>query len=284
MYDKFNNMWQGPLVMEPNEIAQSQIDLIKINKDYLLDPKDDRFWREGNHVPDEGLLEWLKDPESVEKAMNYHLRMSIKDKTMKTLRRVGEVAHRKLIESGQIKDVHNQMAYLREITKNHPIYKNEREKESLLETKEDSVVTSSSGISKEKQSSGKEKSNTFIFFMTDPNCPNCEAQAKILKEFSDKVIVLQALPVDPARDNEYLKGNTIPRDFKKYEGLPDPQLLKKKSRVEWFGSEFKTALKLPFIVVANYRKEGQKPRTSEFEGLVTSEEIVSAIKGVESAD
>lgn len=71
-------------------------------EDYL-DPATDEFWKEGNHIPDQGFLLWAKDP-TPENARLYLIRMNMKRNIVHILYAQQKEANLALIREGVIAD------------------------------------------------------------------------------------------------------------------------------------------------------------------------------------
>ena len=72
----------------------------------LLDETTERFWREGNHRVDDGLLILLRNP-SLENARNYLLRMDKKRNRLHEVYSFVEKANKQLLQEGKISDDYN---------------------------------------------------------------------------------------------------------------------------------------------------------------------------------
>lgn len=119
----------------------------------LIDPDHKDFWREGNHVPDAGFVEWATNP-TIENAKLYLIRMNAKRDRLHLMVRQQEQANKELIEAGIIANDYNFLAEHFSADSNQ---KNNQSKSKL------------------DQRAGH------IWFYFHPTCNHCNRQAEILK-------------------------------------------------------------------------------------------------------
>lgn len=117
-------------------------------KDYL-DPSTDEFWKEGNHIPDQGFLLWAKNP-TKENARLYLIRMNMKRNLIHIMYEQQKEANLALIKEGVIADDYDFLS--KEVKKDRP----------KLDLK-------------------KSLADTHIFFFFSPTCSHCQRQAHDLK-------------------------------------------------------------------------------------------------------
>lgn len=70
----------------------------------LLNPKTTRFWKEGNHIPDEGFLLLAKNPTNKSYAKFWLLRNEIKAEQLALIQSTVDEAQRELFLEGKLKD------------------------------------------------------------------------------------------------------------------------------------------------------------------------------------
>ncbi|MFG1516184.1 hypothetical protein [Halobacteriovorax sp. ZH2_bin.1] len=219
------DIYDGPLVYKPEEVNKAQKNKVTDketterveknptvkNKSYLNDPKQDRFWREGNHVPDEGWLELAKDPSSVEKAKAWLLRMDTKRKVLYEMSETIEKAQLALIAEGKLPDLYNEIDYLQGVS-----------------------GVADKRLSKSAVNDALKGDDTYIFFITDPTCSNCEAQAKHL------VGIRNVFPFQ-------VRGGRL----KNYNGLAPTKMIDAKVKEGWFGKG--SAIPTPQLIITKVR-------------------------------
>lgn len=130
----------------------------------LLNPKTTRFWKEGNHVPDEGFLLLAKNPNNKEYAKLWLLRNEIKAKYLAMIQKTVDKAQRELFLEGKLVDRYYQ-------------FNNKKKK---AKTRRYSPKISKSEL----------KSLNFYFIYSSV-CPHCKKLAKTLTKIPG-VLPLQA--------------------------------------------------------------------------------------------
>ncbi len=130
-------------------ISESSATVPKEWMDYL-DPAKDDFWREGNHVPDQGFLLWAKNP-TKENARLYLIRMNMKRNLLHLMQEQQKEANLALIKEGVIADDYD-------------------------------FLSSEIGHGKiQKADTQKSLEGLHLFFFFSPSCPNSQKQASMLK-------------------------------------------------------------------------------------------------------
>ena len=167
----------------------------------LLDPSTDTFWKEGNHIPDQGFLIFLKNP-TIENARRWLLRVEKKALIMEKVMELSLTAEKQLLIEGKLKDRKGILKY---------------EKGFLAGVKKiESQALNSNDIK-------KISSDLNYYFIFHSKCGHCASLAKKLTSFNN-VFPLQAndgtlknwenLPSTAKADaetlKEYVKENTFP--------------------------------------------------------------------------
>jgi hypothetical protein len=104
------NLLFCPLVLskrvntEGNEIVTNKEETISSEWEPLLNPKTKEFWKEGNHIPDEGFLLFAQNPKSIKHAKFWLLRMETKAKILNQMQKTVEVAQKEMVEKGLMED------------------------------------------------------------------------------------------------------------------------------------------------------------------------------------
>lgn len=144
---------------------QSKLDVAKNAPEEwkeLLNPKTNRFWKEGNHTPDEGFLLFAKNPTNKEYAKFWLLRNEIKAEQLALMQATVDEAQRELFLEGKIKDRYHQFK-----KNNSPV------KVQKAETNQTPNIS---------KADLKKLNFYFIFSST---CPHCSDLAKKLKNIPD---------------------------------------------------------------------------------------------------
>jgi hypothetical protein len=129
----------------------------------LLNPKTNRFWKEGNHVPDEGFLLLAKNPTNKAYAKYWLLRNEIKAEQLTIIQATVDEAQRELFLEGKLKDRYYQFG-----------------KGNRVTTKKTSLpLNQTPNLSKTDL---KKLNYYFIFSST---CPHCSELAKKIKNLPD---------------------------------------------------------------------------------------------------
>lgn len=127
----------------------------------LLNPKTNKFWKEGNHTPDEGFLLFAKNPTSIQYAKLWLLRMETKAKVLRQMQSTVSKAQRDMIKSGLMEDRYWQFSDLKKGNVNSRVAK-------------------------------KELKNLDFYFLFNSKCSHCKHLAKKLAGFPN----LRVLQVD----------------------------------------------------------------------------------------
>lgn len=117
----------------------------------LLDPQTREFWKEGNHLPDEGFLLFAQNPESLQHAKLWLMRMELKAKILHQMQKTINVAQREMVADGLMEDRYWQFDDLR------------KGKMGLRMPMEDLKRLN-------------------FYFLFSSQCPHCKSLAKTLKE------------------------------------------------------------------------------------------------------
>ena len=125
--------------------------------DKLLDPNQEEFWYEGNHVPDAGFVKWATNP-TPENAENYLKRMNAKRDRLHLMAKQQEDANKKLISEGIIANDYNFKVDSKASTDSQKRYQ-------------------TNTISNQNE--------TQIWLYFHPMCHHCKHQAKILSGLSN---------------------------------------------------------------------------------------------------
>lgn len=119
----------------------------------LLNPKTTRFWKEGNHIPDEGFLLLAKNPNNKEYAKLWLLRNEIKAKYLAMIQKTVDTAQKELFLEGKLVDRYYQF-------------------------KDKAKKSKKRNFSPKISSNQLEKLN--FYFIYSSTCPHCKKLAKTL--------------------------------------------------------------------------------------------------------
>jgi hypothetical protein len=117
----------------------------------LINPKTEEFWREGNHVPDKGLLLLAQEPENIQYAKLWLLRMEIKAKHLNQMQKTIEIAQKQMVQDGLMEDRYWQF-------------------QDLIKGKTSSRITK------------RDLKNFNIYFLFSSTCPHCKSLSKNLSQ------------------------------------------------------------------------------------------------------
>ena len=128
----------------------------------LLDPKTNRFWKEGNHVPDEGFLLLAKNPTNKAYAKYWLLRNEIKAEQLALIQATVDEAQRELFLEGKLKDRYFQFGRGSRTTKTAALPINQTPNVSKADLK-----------------------RLNFYFIFSSTCPHCSDLAKKMKSLPD---------------------------------------------------------------------------------------------------
>ncbi|PIR04684.1 MAG: hypothetical protein COV57_03105 [Candidatus Liptonbacteria bacterium CG11_big_fil_rev_8_21_14_0_20_35_14] len=183
------------------------------DSNYLLDNKDSRFWKEGNHVPDEAFVILGQDPTNIEKAKLWLLRNEKKAKVLQLMMKTIELAQRDLLKSGQVEDRYDELDEIK------------WDKHLSMKPVKDQVSVKESSIERSEDIS--------VFFVFHPSCNYCHKQSLTLTSFKN-VIPLQV------SDGEIMN----------FQGLYPSQKIDSDVKKQWFGEG---AIETPQLIIVNQK-------------------------------
>lgn len=137
-------------VTTKDHLSNVQIKSLPDEWKLYLDPSKDDFWREGNHIPDQGFLLWAKNP-TKENARLYLIRMNMKRNLLHLMYAQQKEANIALIKEGVIADDYDFLS--KEVKKPN----------------------------KSTFNIAKELADTHIFFFFSETCPHSRRQAEVLR-------------------------------------------------------------------------------------------------------